>query len=54
MIDSFKAIFDACFNLLNTEITLAGFTFSWWSVLVFSIVATIIAWFIGKFYGGDD
>ena len=54
MIETFQAIFSACFDLLNTEITIAGFTFSWWSILVFGIIASVIAWFIGKYYGGDD
>lgn len=54
MVETFQAIFSACFDLLNTEITIAGFSFSWWSILVFGIIASIIAWFIGKYYGGDD
>lgn len=52
MIEDFGAMITAVMNLLQTEVTLYGVTFSWWNVFCFSVVVGIVAWFLGGAFGG--
>lgn len=38
-------------DFFKIEFTLYDFTFSMWNVFLFSIVAAILAWIIGRFFG---
>lgn len=51
-----KTLFDFVLDLLRTPITLYGFTFSFWSVIVWSLVATVCLFIIGKIFnsGGGE
>ena len=45
-----QAMFDATLALFKLEFTLYGFTFSFWNVLLFSVVGGMILWFIGGLF----
>ena len=45
-----QAMFDATLALFKLEFTLYGFTFSFWNVLLFSIIGGMILWFIGGLF----
>ncbi len=40
-------------DLLLVEFTIFGFTFSFWQVFVFDIVAGIVAWILSEVFLGD-
>lgn len=40
-------------NLMDTQLTLYGFTFSYWQVFLWVMVAGLIIWFIGKVFFDD-
>ncbi len=40
-------------DLLQVEFTIFGFTFSFWQVFVFDIVAGIVAWILSEVFLGD-
>ena len=40
----------ACFNFLNTPITLCGFKISLYALLVFSVFGTFLLWLFYKFF----
>lgn len=42
----FAAVFKFAYDILNIPINAYGFTFSLWSVFIFSVVAGIVLWFI--------
>lgn len=50
MISDFGAMIDATVRLFSVEFTIYGFTFSFWEVFLFSIAASITAWFLGKIF----
>jgi hypothetical protein len=45
-----QATFQAVLSLFKMEFTLYGFTFSWWQVFFWSIVAGLLIWFIGRIF----
>lgn len=46
MIEDLGAILSAVFDIFSTELTLYGFSFSWWNVFAFTAVAGIILYFV--------
>lgn len=42
----FAAVFNFAYEILNIPINAYGFTFSLWSVLIFSVVAGILLWLV--------
>lgn len=46
--EMFKGVID----LLKIPLTLGSFTFSLWDVFLFSIVASIISYFVWRFFDG--
>lgn len=40
-------------EIFKLPLTLFGFTFSYWEVFCFGIVASILAYIIGGFFSGD-
>ena len=51
--EDFKALVDTVIGLLQLKMTIWGFTFSFWNILLFGLVTSIILWFLGGFYGHD-
>lgn len=45
-------IFTSCRTLLQTEFTADGFTFSWWDILLWTVVAGAVIYLIVKW--SDD
>jgi len=41
-------LFEITKNLMDTPLTLYGYTFSYWQVFIWVIVAGLIIWFIGR------
>lgn len=41
-------LFEITKNLMDTQLTLYGYTFSYWQVFIWVIVAGLIIWFIGR------
>ena len=52
MIEDIGLVLSAVMQLFKLEFTLYGFTFSWWEVFVFSIVAGIIGWILWEVFCG--
>lgn len=53
MISDMQAVFSAVLSVFKLEITLYGFTFSFWNVFLFSIVAGLLLWFVGRLFNDD-
>lgn len=49
--DDLQTIFQATMDLFQQDFTLYGFTFSWWNVLLWVVVASLILRFIGRIFG---
>jgi hypothetical protein len=45
-----ELLFNTALNILNFNITLLGFTFTLWHVLLYSIVAYVVVWFIFRLF----
>lgn len=41
-----KTVFDACMSILSIDIYLLGYHVNMWQVLLFSVVAYLLLWFI--------
>lgn len=50
MLSDFGAVVSATVQLFSIEFTIYGFTFSFWEVFLFSIAASVAAWFLGKLF----
>lgn len=50
MISDLQQFFAATVSLMKTPFTLYGFTFSWWEVFFWSIVAGLIIWFVRRLF----
>lgn len=50
MIGDVGLLFAAVMRLFKLEFTLYGYTFSWWEVFVFSIVAGIVGWLLWEVF----
>lgn len=46
-------LFSVTLEVFQLPITIFGYTFSFWEVFCFSIVAGIVAYIIGGFFNGD-
>ncbi len=46
----FEAMISATLNLFKLEFTIYGFTFSFWNVLLFAVVAGLVLRFIGGLF----
>lgn len=53
MISDFGAMITATVQLFSLELTIYGFTFSFWQVFLFSIAAGIVAWILAQIFLGD-
>ena len=49
----FGSILSVTLELFRHDINVFGFTFSFWEVFVFSLVAGVLAYVIGGFFSGD-
>jgi len=43
-------LFASAVAIFKTPMTVFGFTFSWWDVFIWSIVAGLLIWFIGRVF----
>lgn len=50
MISDLQSLFSATLALFKMEFTIYGFTFSWFQVMIFSLVADLIFWFLGRIF----
>lgn len=44
-----KLLFQKCWELMQVEITVYDFTFSWWDVFIWSMLAAVIGWLVVRF-----
>lgn len=51
--DDFKFLLEVTLDILKTEFTLWGFTFSFWEVFVFAVIASVVCWIISYLLLGD-
>lgn len=52
--EDFGAMLTATLEIFQIDFTLYGFTFSFWDVFKWSIVAGLLIWFLGGLFGGHD
>ena len=48
----FGKILSSTFSLFRMDLTILGFTFSFWEVFVFTVVVGVLAYIIGGFFSG--
>lgn len=48
--EDFALFVHAVISLFKVEFTIYGFTLSWWQVFLWSIVASLLIWFIGRIF----
>lgn len=48
-----QQIFLSLFSILNQSMTLWGFTFTWWNVIVFTALLDAVAWVVWEMVGAD-
>lgn len=46
-------LFTTIVDLFKLEVTIFGFTFSWWEVFLFTSIAGILCWFISEVFLGE-
>lgn len=49
----FQLVLTAAWDIFTKEFTLYGITLSWAQVMLWSIVAGLIMWFIGRIFSDD-
>ena len=47
------AVFSSVLGFFQMEFTLFGFTFSFWNVFLFSIVVSLVGFFLYEFFLGN-
>jgi len=52
MIEDFGLVISSAWDMMGMPITIYGFTFSWRNVMLWSLVAGILAYAVGRFF--DD
>lgn len=52
MISDFASVLSMAWDLLGMEFTLYGFTMSFKEVMLWSVAAGIVFWFIGRLFDG--
>lgn len=51
---SFQVLLDLIYQAMQPTFTVFGVTVNLWSLFVFSVIFSVFAWFVHKFFGGDD
>lgn len=51
---SFSDLLNLIYQAMQPKFTVFGVELNLWSLFVFSVIFSVIAWFIHHFYGGDD
>lgn len=46
--ENIQKLFAITKNIMNTQLTIYGYSFSYWQVFLWVIVAGLIIWFIGR------
>jgi len=49
--ETLLTVLTAAKNLMETPLTIYGFTLNFWGILIWSIVAGIVIWFIFRLIG---
>lgn len=49
-----QTLFNLIYQAMTVNFTVFGFTINLFSFFVFSVVMSVIAWFIRRFFGGDE
>jgi hypothetical protein len=49
-LEDFGAVIQAVYEVLNIRFELFGFELSFWMIFVWSIVASLLIWFIGRLF----
>lgn len=52
--NTLTTIFSLIYQAMTVNFTVFGFTINLYSFFVFSVVMSVIAWFIRRFFGGDE
>ena len=50
--EEFGVLINTCLRLLKMEFSIWGFTFSFWHILLFGMVAGIVIWFLTEVFNG--
>lgn len=50
--ETLGSVFSSALGIFKTPMNIFGFTFSWWDVFIWSIVAGLLIWFIARIF--DD
>ena len=50
--ETLTSFFGMVIDLFKIPMTIYGFTFSFWDVLIFSLFASLVCFLIGGFYSG--
>lgn len=51
---SLQTILDLVYQAMQPKFSVFGFEINLWSFFVFSVVFSVIAWFIRNFFSGGD
>lgn len=51
---TFQALLDLIYAAMQPTFTVFGVTVNLWSLFVFSVIFSVLAWFIKNFFGGDE
>lgn len=51
---TFQALLDLIYQAMQVSFTVFGVRINLWSFFVFSVIFSVFAWFISKFFGGDN
>ena len=49
-IQAIMEVFNAVYDLFNISFTIGGFEITFWQILIFSIVSSLIMWAIGRIF----
>jgi hypothetical protein len=49
-ITDFARVIEATYRIFNIRFTLYGFEMSYWQVFIFTIVASLLVWAIGRLF----
>ena len=53
MLSDFGAMIEFSLSLLKFEMTIGEYTFSFWQIFLFGIVASIVVWALWEVFLGD-
>lgn len=51
---TFQALLDLLYQAMQPTFTVFGVTVNLWSLFVFSVIFSVLAWFLRNLFGGGD